>query len=115
MIHSCVEAYIVDTSHTDVTIKQQDCCCTPTLRDTVCEPDINIIENANSTYRIIDVSSGAYICVEAVGGADIIMDWVCGVDYSVNYLHVTPTETVWISIDYSVDYDIRSNTDWIVQ
>lgn len=115
MIHSCVEAHIDDISNTTVEI-QESCCCNPVNIYTVeLTPVISIVDDVDCIYSINDVPSGGYVYMETVGGADITLDWVCGTDYSVNYLKVTPTETVWISIDYSVDYDIRSNTDWIVQ
>lgn len=39
---------------------------------------------------------------------------VCDV-VSVAYLRVMPSEPMWISVDYGVDYDVMSNTDWIVE
>lgn len=113
-VHSCIEAHIEDVSNTTVDIVQQPCCCIPLVVDACQDADISIVDNENGTCRIIDMPSGAYVCMEAVGGADITMDWVCGTDYSVNYLKVTPTEVVWISIDYDVDYNVYSNTDWLV-
>lgn len=31
------------------------------------------------------------------------------------FLYVTPTETMWITVDDSINYDITSNTDWTIE
>lgn len=31
------------------------------------------------------------------------------------YIFVSPEEAMWITVDSSVDYDIRSNTDWLIE
>ena len=113
MIHSCVEAHIEDVSHTTVSI-QQPCCCNPVKMHSV-NYDASIYGyDIEGIYILNDAFGNADIDAEAVNKADIAMEWVCGVGYSVNYLRVTPTETVWISIDYSVDYNVYSNTDWLL-
>lgn len=30
------------------------------------------------------------------------------------YLRVKPSATLWITVDKSISYDVRSNTDWFV-
>lgn len=50
-----------------------------------------------TTSKVGDVKLGIYLICRTGKG---------------NYLLVRPTETMWITVDDSIDYDIRSNTDW---
>lgn len=46
-----------------------------------------------------------------VGSMKLNLFLVCSTGAG-NYLLVRPTETMYIWVDESIDYDIRSNTDW---
>ena len=42
---------------------------------------------------------------------DILLVCTVGRDH---FLFVRPDEALWITVDKSIKYDVRSNTDWIV-
>lgn len=54
------------------------------------------------------------ITASKVGDVRLGIYLICRVGKD-KYLRVTPTETMWITVDSSIDYNILSNTDWIVQ
>lgn len=114
MIHGCIDAYIEDTSNTTIDLQELDCKGHAAIQAVNYDSDISITDDSNTEYIIKEINNTAYIQIESVASADITLNWVCGVNYSVNYLKVTPTETVWITIDYGIEYNVRSNTDWIV-
>ena len=43
-----------------------------------------------------------------------MLEWVCGTGYAEHYLRVTPEDVQWITVEYDIEYYVRSNTDWIV-
>lgn len=51
------------------------------------------------------------ISTRNVGGMKLNMFLVCSTGLG-NYLLVRPEEVQYIWVDNSIDYDIRSNTDW---
>lgn len=45
------------------------------------------------------------------GGIGVTVSLVCTVHKKV-YLTITPVETQWIDVDFSIKYNIESNTNW---
>lgn len=54
------------------------------------------------------------ISASKVGNVKLNIYLICRVGTG-KYLRVTPTETMWIWVDNSIDYNVYSNTNWIVQ
>jgi len=63
-----------------------------------------------SASRVSGISADA----SRVGGISVSVALYCDVG-SGNYLRVTPVETQWIDIYTSIQYNIKSNTDWIIE
>lgn len=55
----------------------------------------------------------AKITTTKIGSMALDIALVCSVGAG-NYLLVRPRETMWITVDKSLHYDVRSNTDWII-
>lgn len=58
---------------------------------------------------------GGMLC-EAVrsGGIYAYASLVCAVNDSV-YLRVRPVETQWVTVDTSREYNVESNTNWLIE
>lgn len=54
------------------------------------------------------------VTIEDTSVITIMLEWVCGTGYAEHYLHVTPEDVQWITVEYDLEYYVRSNTDWIV-
>lgn len=62
-------------------------------------------------FDIDAVNTNPSVTTLKIGNVNISILLVCRTGTG-NYLLVRPTETMWITVDKSIDYDIRSNTDW---
>lgn len=60
------------------------------------------------------VVTGGSVRAVMMGGMNANAYLVCEAGKA-PYLRVNPREPVWVSVETSGTYDIRSNTDWIVQ
>lgn len=56
----------------------------------------------------------AVITTTKVGKVSVNVYLICKTKIG-KYLRVTPSEVQYIWVDESIDYNIESNTDWIVQ
>lgn len=113
MIESCVEAHIDDCFPVIVNIKQPCCCGSAAVWENDCS-NVSIVDTTKANCHIED----HFICfatIQDTSTTSIMVEWVCGTGYAEHYLHVTPTETQWITVEYDIEYYVRSNTDWIVQ
>lgn len=54
------------------------------------------------------------VSVKRIGGINVSVGVVCRVGIK-KYLRVTPQDPQWIDVNFSADYNIESNTDWLVQ
>lgn len=104
MIHSCVNVDIEDYSNGQVNILQ------PYYSDSV-----SMRESTEYGTVIIGCDDTVSCSIENTSTITIMLEWVCGIGYAEYYLRVTPTETMWVTIEYDVEYCIRSNANWILQ
>ena len=54
------------------------------------------------------------ITASKVGDVRLGIYLICRVGKD-KYLRVTPTETLWITVDSSINYEVRSNTEWRIE
>lgn len=54
------------------------------------------------------------ITASKVGNMQLGIYLICSVGKDV-YLRVQPTETLWITVDSSINYEVRSNTEWRIE
>ena len=46
-----------------------------------------------------------------VGGINVTVSLICSINEKA-FIKVTPIETQWIDVDFSINYNIKSNTNW---
>ena len=104
MIYSCVNVDIEDCSNGQVSILQPDY-----------SDSVSMLESTEYGTVIIGCDDTVSCSIENTGTITITSEWVCGIGSAEYYLRVTPTETMWVTIEYDVEYCIRSNANWILQ
>lgn len=58
---------------------------------------------------------GGMLCEAArSGGIYAYASLVCAINDSV-YLRVRPVETQWVTVDTSREYNVESNTNWLIE
>lgn len=61
--------------------------------------------------KVDDVTN---LSAETITGGSVSAYLVCEAGRE-PYLRVKPVETMWVTMDNSIDYNVLSNTDWILR
>lgn len=78
-------------------------------------PTSNVSANPLPTgwFEVDTLNKKPNISTSKVGNVRLNVFLICRTGKGV-YLRVKPNEVMWITIDSSINYEVRSNTDWIV-
>ena len=56
-------------------------------------------------------TGGINASAHSVGGINVTVSLICSINDKA-FIKVTPVETQWIDVDFSINYNIKSNTNW---